>query len=187
MISYPHLPNFRNLSSSSLQDHISFCARALADRFSINIVIEPSIGAIPLWKHVFRTKAPTLELQFSSGHLGHQMVSDIAKVFEKQGLAYRSKFTKHRGQLSRVTMSFDTKDLFSARAIVRTLEVASGASGVQSPTFSITYFGRPDKNYRLRPGDPLYSTWFEAGVQIGNAAGTLARAWKRLTSDKSET
>lgn len=187
MIVYAHLPNFKGLSSSALEDHIKFCARALPDRSSINIVIEPSIGPIPLWKHVFRTKTPTLELQFSSGHLGREAVSKIVEEFRKQDIAFHSKSSKHRGQLSRATISFDTNDPFAARAITRTLEVASNALGVQSPTYWITYFERPDENYRLQPSDPLYSPWFEAGFQIGNTAGSIARAWKKLTSRGPES
>ena len=170
---------YSGLSRQDLQKHIRFCSRVLAADSSAHAVL-PNAGIIPIWKRKFKTKPDCLELQISAGHLERSVVETAAAELEARGINFKSRFTKKRGALSRITISHEVGDTFTPKAIADIIVSVSKIVDPITENFSMEYWSNFEKECEVEEGDPVtFGLAYKLSHLIGHTMGVAARLFKQ--------
>lgn len=162
-----------------LQRHIRFCSRVLAADSSVDVVFSNG-GLIPIWKRKFKTKPDCLELQISAGHLGRSVVEDAAAELKAKGIDFKSRFTKKRRALSRITTSHEIGDIFTPKAVIDIIASVSEIVDADTENFSMEYWSKFEEDCAVEGGDPVtFGSAYKLGHFIGRAMGVVAKLFKQ--------
>ena len=101
---------YQELTETDVQAHLRYGASSLADGDRIEFFLYEAGVVIPIVKHIYRRKNPTLDVLIRSGSLGRDTLAKLRDSLSSEGYALKVSLTNKRKLLSRIVVPLQIDD-----------------------------------------------------------------------------
>ena len=166
---------YQQLTETDVQAHLRYCASSLTHGDRVEFLLYEAGVVIPIVKHIYRRKNPTLNVLIRSGSLGRDTLAKLRDSLSLEGYVLKVSLTSKRKLVSRIIVPLQIDDGTGAVTGLNVLRSIASALSIHWPsTVAVGYALGPET--RGLPGRLTYRDPFmNAGYQVGQAVGKVIR------------
>ncbi len=165
---------YEALSDIDVQKHLRHSANKLQHGERIEVLLCQAGVVIPLVKHLYRSRAATFDVLLRSGSIDRDRLKKVHEYLLAESYDLRVSHTSKRKMLQRVVVRLPIDGTITTTGL-KVLQSVNDVFGFKWPTSMAIGYAVSAQERGLPGRVSFREPFYNAGYQVGNAAGRLLK------------